>query len=52
MTAGCKTVENRTVINNKDVEEERRRAEGGKLKELGNQAYRSGHATNAVCQAR
>ena len=41
-TAGCKTVTNRTVINNKEVEEERRRLKSEEIKELGNTAFRSG----------
>ena len=42
LTAGCKTVTNRTVINNKEVEEERRRGRSEEIKELGNTAFRRG----------
>ena len=42
-TAGCKTVENKTVINNKESEEDKRKRESEDIKELGNQAFRSGN---------
>ena len=36
-TAGCRTVENRSVINTSEVKEEKRKREATGLKELGNQ---------------
>lgn len=36
-TAGCRTVENRSVINTNEVKEEKRKKEATRLKELGNQ---------------
>ena len=36
-TAGCRTVENRSVINTTEVKEEKRKKEATRLKELGNQ---------------
>ena len=36
-TAGCRTVENRSVINTPEVKEEKRKREATGLKELGNQ---------------
>merc|ERR1711997_1445709 len=41
-TAGCRTVENRSVINTTEVKEEKRKKEATRLKELGNQAFRRG----------
>jgi len=41
-TAGCRTVENRSVINTTEVKEEKRKKEATGLKELGNQAFRRG----------
>ena len=42
LTAGCKTVTSRTVINNKEAEEERRKRKSEEIKELGNTAFRRG----------
>ena len=42
LTAGCKTVTSRTVINNKEGEEERRKRKSEEIKELGNTAFRRG----------
>ena len=36
-TAGCRTVENRSVINTTEVKEDKRKKEATRLKELGNQ---------------
>ena len=36
-TAGCRTIENRSVINTTEVKEEKRKKEAARLKELGNQ---------------
>ena len=41
-TAGCKTVSSRTVINNKEVEEEARKKRSEEMKELGNNSFRTG----------
>ena len=41
-TAGCKTVSSRTVINNKEVEEEARKRKSEEMKELGNNSFRTG----------
>lgn len=38
-TAGCRTVENRSVINTTEVQEEKRKKEATRLKELGNQVF-------------
>ena len=35
-------MQNRTVINNKDVEEEKRKIESEEIKQLGNEAFRAG----------
>ena len=48
-TAGCRTVENRSVINTSEVKEEKRKKEASRLKELGNQVMK---LVNVMCVLR
>lgn len=45
---GCVTKTSRTVINNKETEEEKRKKKSDNLKSLGNQAFQEGHFEKAV----
>ena len=47
MTAGCKTVHNKTIINNKVDKEEVRRQRCEEIKLMGNNAFKSGHYNQA-----
>ena len=42
LTAGCKTVENRSVINNKETLEEKKKKESEEIKGMGNEAFKAG----------
>ena len=46
-TGGCKTIEDRTVINTREAEEEMRRLKSEEIKEMGNKSFRSGHYNQA-----
>ena len=41
-TGGCKTVDNRTVINTKETQEEARRKKSEEIKVMGNTSFRAG----------
>ena len=47
MTAGCKTVENKTVINNKMNKEDIRKQKSEEIKLMGNNAFKSGNFKQA-----
>ena len=45
--SGCKTVENRTVINTKESDEEARIKQSEKIKKMGNTSFRAGNFAQA-----